>query len=140
MEQRPQCFLIPKDESSQNIIQFKTMLRGRYSSVCTSSKGKTAKCANQVDECSKKGWQAQCMSHKADCWVFRFFVVYSLCRDYSLQGITGVHKQRAIKTMEQRVHQDSCGLRGVTQRCMLLGPRLGLDGPQSSGHLGVGVV
>ena len=59
---------------------------------------KRSKYQELVEQCQRGGWKARCEPIEVGC---RGFAGRSLCKVYTLLGITGVEKRKAIKsTME----------------------------------------
>ena len=56
---------------------------------------KRAKYANLVEECRRRGWRARCVPIEVGC---RGFAAQSLCKAYSMLGVTGARQRKAIKT------------------------------------------
>ncbi|XP_031136520.1 uncharacterized protein LOC116036966, partial [Sander lucioperca] len=68
------------------------------------SERKREKYAELVEECRRQGWRAQCLSIEVGG---RGFAGKSLCRAYSLLGITGARKRRAISTASEAAEKAS---------------------------------
>ncbi|KAK0150652.1 hypothetical protein N1851_008245 [Merluccius polli] len=65
---------------------------------------KRAKYTELVEECRRRGWRARCVPIEVGC---RGFAARSLCKVYSLLGITGAHQRKAIKTTTEAAEKAS---------------------------------
>ncbi|XP_049324773.1 uncharacterized protein LOC125789951 [Astyanax mexicanus] len=57
-----------------------------------------------VEECQRKGWKAHCVPIEVGC---RGFAARSLCKTYTLLGVTGAAKRRAIKSATEAAERAS---------------------------------
>uniref|UniRef100_A0A8P4PXN3 C1q domain-containing protein n=1 Tax=Dicentrarchus labrax TaxID=13489 RepID=A0A8P4PXN3_DICLA len=57
-----------------------------------------------LEECRRQGWRAPCVPIKVGC---RGFAAQSLCKAYSLLGITGARQRKAIKTTTEAAEKAS---------------------------------
>jgi hypothetical protein len=65
---------------------------------------KRAKYANLVEECRRRGWRARCVPIEVGC---RGFAARSLCKAYSMLGVTGARQRKAIKTTTEAAEKAS---------------------------------
>lgn len=65
---------------------------------------KREKYVELAQECRRRGWRAQCLPIEVGA---RGFAGKSLCKAYSLLGITGARKRRAIRTVSEAAERVS---------------------------------